>query len=71
MLKYLCLIFFLIYILGCVKTEQNQTIELPQLKEGECRTPQDCEGLIHIMCVGSWSCENGKCVYNCDVVDSQ
>jgi len=36
------------------------------LQEGQCRTAADCEGLVHIMCVGSWSCDNGWCSYTCD-----
>ena len=36
------------------------------LPEGSCRTAADCDGLIHIMCVGSWSCEAGRCAYECD-----
>jgi hypothetical protein len=36
------------------------------LPEGSCSTPNDCEGLVHIMCVGSWSCDAGSCSYTCD-----
>lgn len=35
---------------------------------GQCVTPKDCEGLVHIMCVGSWTCENYTCAYVCDGV---
>lgn len=36
--------------------------------EGSCKNAQQCEnaGLIHIQCVGSWSCDAGKCAYTCD-----
>lgn len=34
---------------------------------GACETSQDCEGLIHIMCVGQWFCEAGKCEWYCEV----
>lgn len=34
--------------------------------EGSCSQPSDCEGLPHIMCVGSWSCERNQCSYTCD-----
>lgn len=34
--------------------------------EGYCEVPSDCDGLIHIMCVGSWSCDSNQCVYTCD-----
>ncbi len=35
--------------------------------EGYCETAADCDGLIHIMCVGSWSCDSNQCAYDCDV----
>lgn len=37
----------------------------PAPADGGCKTAQDCEGLIHIMCVGQWSCNAGECEYNC------
>jgi hypothetical protein len=39
------------------------------LPEGSCNSPADCDGLIHIMCVGSWACVSGSCSYSCDVGD--
>ena len=33
--------------------------------DGSCTTPVDCEGLIHIMCVGDWACLSGICAYQC------
>ena len=41
----------------------NATVAPP---EGQCKSPTDCGSLIHIMCVGSWSCTAGTCDYNCD-----
>lgn len=35
-------------------------------EEGRCTTAADCSDLIHIMCVGSWSCDSGYCAYTCD-----
>lgn len=34
-------------------------------QEGLCMTPSGCDGLAHIMCVGSWSCEKNTCSYSC------
>lgn len=31
-----------------------------------CVTPQDCEGLPHVMCVGEWQCVQGECRYECE-----
>ncbi len=39
----------------------------PAPPTGECMIPADCEGLMHIMCVGAWYCEDGMCAYRCDV----
>jgi hypothetical protein len=39
----------------------------PPPAEGSCKTPEDCNDLPHIMCVGSWSCTGGTCDYNCGV----
>lgn len=33
--------------------------------DGQCKTALDCQGLIHIMCVGDWACNAGSCVYTC------
>lgn len=33
---------------------------------GTCTQPSDCEGLIHPLCVGSWSCQAGACAWACD-----
>lgn len=32
---------------------------------GACEVPSDCDGLVHIMCVGEWSCDTGFCSYTC------
>jgi hypothetical protein len=39
-----------------------------EMNEGQCRTAADCSGLIHILCVGSWSCVQNTCEYHCDGV---
>ncbi len=38
----------------------------PGAPDGTCSAASDCEGLPHIQCVGSWSCEHHRCAYNCD-----
>ncbi len=38
----------------------------PPAPETECVTPQDCEGLPHVMCVGEWQCVQGECRYRCE-----
>jgi hypothetical protein len=45
----------------CVRAPKEE--ELP---EGSCNTASDCEGLVHIMCVGSWSCVENQCSYTCE-----
>ncbi len=37
--------------------------------DGSCTTPSDCDGLVHIMCVGSWSCVANQCSYTCTTTD--
>ncbi len=37
----------------------------PEKHKGQCKVPADCKHLIHIQCVGQWSCINEKCVYRC------
>lgn len=36
--------------------------------EDECTLSTQCEGKPHVECVGSWSCTNGQCVWNCSDV---
>jgi putative hemolysin/rhodanese-related sulfurtransferase len=36
------------------------------LMEVECAVPDDCEGKVHIMCVGAWECVAGQCEWSCD-----
>jgi hypothetical protein len=31
----------------------------------ECTQPTDCQGMIHFMCVGGWSCEQNTCNWSC------
>ena len=35
-------------------------------KANKCKSASDCEGLLHLACVGSWACEKSACVYTCD-----
>jgi hypothetical protein len=35
--------------------------------DGLCLAAADCEGLPHIMCLGSWSCTQGQCNYSCAI----
>jgi hypothetical protein len=37
------------------------------LPEGQCKNVNDCDGLIHILCLGNWSCDHGWCSYTCGV----
>lgn len=36
--------------------------------EGTCDEPADCEAqnLVHAMCVGQWTCADGRCGWACD-----
>ncbi|MFT5430505.1 MAG: Cys-rich repeat protein [Myxococcota bacterium] len=38
----------------------------PPPNSQQCQVAADCEGLPHIECVGSFSCESGQCIYECD-----
>ena len=38
--------------------------------DGTCVDPQECSGLEHDDCVGSFSCEAGICKYNCQQPNS-
>jgi len=38
-----------------------------QSGDAACAVPADCEGLVHIMCVGAWQCLQGACAYQCGV----
>lgn len=38
--------------------------------EGYCNTASQCEGLVHIQCVGDWTCEANACTYTCDTSTS-
>lgn len=40
--------------------------ELNPSDDGYCNNAAQCEDLVHIMCVGSWSCVDNACEYNCD-----
>jgi hypothetical protein len=35
--------------------------------EGYCDAPEECFGLIHIMCMGYWTCEKHQCGYHCGI----
>ena len=37
--------------------------------DGHCINALDCDGLIHITCAGSWTCEEQLCQYNCDTYE--
>ncbi len=49
-----------LFISGCVDQEP-----LNVSSAAECSTPVDCEGRLHIMCLGNWKCIEGKCVWQC------
>lgn len=36
--------------------------------QGECDAPADCEQqeIVHAMCVGHWTCADGRCGWACD-----
>lgn len=36
------------------------------VKNVECVTSDDCEGKIHIECIGHWECINNECVWVCE-----
>jgi hypothetical protein len=35
--------------------------------EGTCDDPADCaqQDLVHVMCVGEWTCVDGRCAWEC------
>jgi hypothetical protein len=35
--------------------------------QGTCTDAADCEGqgMVHIQCVGTWSCDSGRCSFEC------
>jgi len=44
----------MLFVIGCTEPEKK------------CETASDCEGLpAPIKCPGTWSCQEGKCVYEC------
>ena len=53
------LVLALVLVSGCLEAEEAEE------NSGECVIPADCEGRIHIQCVGAWQCINGKCVWSC------
>lgn len=59
-MKYLLVIFVLLFLVsGCLEQEPVQN------ESAECVIPSDCEGRIHIQCVGAWQCIYGKCTWQC------
>lgn len=61
-MKYFLLAVFILLFLvsGCLETEDTTNTS-----EAECVIPSDCEGRIHIQCVGNWQCIYGKCTWQC------
>lgn len=51
--------------LNCVDTVCTTDAAPPSEPDGSCATPADCAGLPHLMCVGDWSCVDGRCDYQC------
>lgn len=69
-MRVLTLLALLLFVAGCISTETgNKTQEVPESNAtpiyGGCVTPDDCNGLVHIMCVGQWQCNKGKCSWEC------
>ena len=36
-----------------------------------CKVASDCEGLPHIACDGTWSCDEGQCNFTCEQTDPE
>lgn len=36
-----------------------------EIEKIECSVPEDCEGKVHILCVGEWKCLTGACSWEC------
>jgi eight-cysteine-cluster-containing protein len=39
-------------------------------RQEACKTPEDCESLPHIECVGEWECIENTCAWRCEGVGS-
>lgn len=39
--------------------------------DGYCNQASQCEGLVHIQCVGDWACVDNACEYSCDTTELQ
>lgn len=62
------IILALIILLGGIgETSANETEVPGKVLQSICQTPGDCEGLPHILCIGAWACEAGKCVWGCEI----
>ena len=65
LLTPLCGVLALTVFSGQSKSGCGVTSNPPS--QAQCETPKDCEGLPHVMCVGEWQCQQGTCVWQCEV----
>jgi hypothetical protein len=41
-------------------------VQINPSTDGYCNNAVQCEGLVHIECVGDWTCDSHVCNYTCD-----
>ena len=63
-IKYLLIVVILAAIVG------GGTLYC-QYTSVECKSPVDCKGKTHIMCVGEWDCIDNQCFWNCQTEEKQ
>ncbi len=73
------LVLLLVLLAGCIQPapqpspqpapEPEPTPAPAPEPDFSCTTPADCEAkdLVHIMCVGDWTCVDNRCAFECSV----
>ncbi len=62
-------IVIVILILAFIFVNVYKNLQTKQ--DGYCQAPTDCEGLVHIECVGSWACASNQCAWKCTANETQ
>jgi eight-cysteine-cluster-containing protein len=56
----------LMAVSGCIQADYGAaTTTTAAHAEGRCSAASDCEGRLKPQCPGSWSCESGRCEWDC------